>query len=145
MRKRLLLLTLLMSFSVPVVAHNEFNGGVGSHPDLKTLQERRKKLINDRYNKAMNALDLKFHDLIEEYGAMGDIKKQTIAINTYETLKNKLTYRHNQKIKRIHDRDGKRIEERDGKKVDAKKVDGKRAKNVKKKIKNAIKNKKANK
>jgi hypothetical protein len=37
MRKRLLLLTLLMSFSVPVVAHNEFNGGVGSHPDLKTL------------------------------------------------------------------------------------------------------------
>ena len=140
MRKRLLLLTLLMSFSVPVVAHNEFNGGVGSHPDLKTLQERRKKLINDRYNKAMNALDLKFHDLIQEYGAMGAIEKQQIAINTYETLKDKLTYRHKQKIKRINDRDGKRIEERDGKKVD-----GKRAKNVKKKIKNAIKNKKANK
>ena len=145
MRKRLLLLTLLMSFSVPVVAHNEFNGGVGSHPDLKTQQERRKKLINDRYNKAMEALDLKFNDLIQEYGSIGAFKKQEIAINTYETLKNNLTYRHKRKIQRINDRDGKRIKELDGKKVDAKKVDGKRAKNVKKKIKNAIKNKKANK
>ena len=143
--KLLLLLPLLISFSVPVVAHNEFNGGVGSHPDLKTLQERRKKLINDRYNKAINALDLKFQPLIEEYGSIGAIQKQLMIIRTYETLKDTMTYRHKQKIKRINSRDGKRIEERDGKKVDAKKVDGKRAKNVKKKIKNAIKNKKANK
>ena len=145
MRKRLLLLTLLISFSVPVVAHNEFNGGVGSHPDLETLQERRKKLINDRYNKAMEALETKFQHLIDEFGSSGDIKKMEATIETYETLQNKLTYRHKRKIQRINDRDGKRIDERDGKKVDAKKVDGKRAKNVKKKIKNAIKNKKANK
>ena len=145
MRKRLLLLTLLMSFSVPVVAHNEFNGGVGSHPDLKTLQEKRISLINDRYNKAMKALDLKFKPLIDEFGSSGDIKKLELTAKMYDNLKEELTYRHKQKIKRINDRDGKRIEERDGKKVDAKKVDGKRAKNVKKKIKNAIKNKKANK
>ena len=86
----------------------------------------------------MNALDLKFQPLIQEYGEIGLIKR-------YEKLKDKLTYRYKQKIKRINNRDGTRIEERDGKKVDAKKVDGKRAKNVKKKIKNAIKNKKANK
>ena len=101
--------------------------------------------VNDRYNKAMEALDLKFQPLIQEYGSIGAIEKQRIIIETYETLKNKLTYRHKRKIQRINDRDGKRIDERDGKKVDAKKVDGKRAKNVKKKIKNAIKNKKANK
>ena len=31
--KILLLLTLLLGFSVPAIAHNEFNGGAGSHVD----------------------------------------------------------------------------------------------------------------
>ena len=117
-----------MSFSVPVVAHNEFNGGVGSHPDLETLQEKRLRLINDRYDKAMLALDLKFQPLIDEFGSSGSIKEQQLIIRTYELLRDRTTYRYKEKIKRINDRDGKRIEERDGK----------RLKDLKKKIKKKL-------
>ncbi len=145
MRKRLLLLTLLISFSVPVVAHNEFNGGVGSAPNFETIQEKRFSLITDRHKKAMEALDLKFQPLIDEFASSGSIKKMELTIEMYDSLRQKMQYRFNKKMQRINDRDGKRIEERDGKKVGGKKFDGKRVKDVKKKIKNAKKNKKANK
>ena len=144
MRKRLLLLTLLMSFSVPVVAHNEFNGGVGSAPNFETIQEKRIELINKRYYTRKQILEDRYQALMKEYG-MFPTKASQKKLQKIERRMHKVDERYLYQMQRIEERDGKRIEERDGKKVDAKKVDGKRAKNVKKKIKNAIKNKKANK
>ena len=139
MRKRLLLLTLLISFSVPVVAHNEFNGGVGSGPNFETLQEKRLRLISKSYTKAMNDLQLEYDTLMNEY-VKSPTKPIGMDLQLINRLMSNMTKRYINKKKRIEERDGKRIEERDGKKVDRKRV-----KNVKKKIKNAKKNKKANK
>ena len=116
-----------MSFSVPVVAHNEFNGGVGSHPDLETLQERRIRLINQRYYKTQEALKFRYESLEKEYGS-SPTKAQQKKLQMIMITMNKVDERFYNKIKRINDRDGKRIEERDGKRV----------KDLKKKIKKKL-------
>ena len=127
MRKRLLLLTLLISFSVPVVAHNEFNGGVGSHPDLETLQEKRIRLMNERYHKTQEALQFRYESLEKEYGS-SPTKVQQKKLQMIQMTMIKVDKRFSNKKKRIEERDGKRIEERDGKRV----------KDLKKKIKKKL-------
>ena len=127
MRKRLLLLTLLMSFSVPVVAHNEFNGGVGSAPNFETIQEKRLELINKRYLTRKQILEDRYQALMVE-NAITPNKKRQKRLQNVERRMSKLDRRYLNQMQRIEERDGKRIEERDGK----------RAKNVKKKIKKKL-------
>ena len=114
MRKRLLLLSLLISFSVPVVAHNEFNGGVGSAPNFETIQEKRLELINKRYYKTQEALKFTYETLKNRYGS-SPTKAQQKKLQMLIITMNKVDERFNNKIKRINDRDGKRIKVPDGK------------------------------
>ena len=109
MRKRLLLLTLLISFSVPVVAHNEFNGGVGLAPNFETIQEKRLSLINERYYKAKSALDSKYQALIDEFGSSGSVKKMQLTIKTYENLSFAMEQRFKNKKACIKKRDGEKL------------------------------------